>query len=98
MLTLFCLGNPTLKHKFNRHNAGLLLGEFLIEKMDLGVKKFKNYTSPKNNMQSSAIIMGKNTFLSLKKPLPNRMNFVVSSSLTKKHSFYNGFHFFNTFE
>ena len=34
MLTLFCLGNPTLKHKYNRHNAGLLLGEFLIEKMD----------------------------------------------------------------
>ena len=43
MLTLFCLGNPTLKQKFNRHNAGLLLGEFLIEKMDLGIKKFKNY-------------------------------------------------------
>ena len=38
MLTLYCLGNPTLKHKNNRHNAGLLLGDFLIEKFDLKLK------------------------------------------------------------
>tara|TARA_Y100001935_G_C17199400_1_gene454266 strand:- start:400 stop:948 length:549 start_codon:yes stop_codon:yes gene_type:complete len=43
MLTLFCLGNPTIKHKNNRHNAGLLLGEFLVDKLELKVKKFKNF-------------------------------------------------------
>ena len=43
MLTLYCLGNPTIKHKNNRHNAGLLLGEFLVDKLELKLKKFKNY-------------------------------------------------------
>lgn len=43
MLTLYCLGNPTLKHKQNRHNAGLLLGDFLVNKLDLNLRKFKNY-------------------------------------------------------
>ena len=43
MLTLYCLGNPTLKHKQNRHNAGLLLGEYLVSKLDLKVKPYKNY-------------------------------------------------------
>ena len=43
MLTLYCLGNPTLKHKQNRHNAGLLLGEYLVGKLDLKVKPYKNY-------------------------------------------------------
>ena len=42
MLTLYCLGNPTVKHKNNRHNAGLLLGEFLVDKLELKLKKFKN--------------------------------------------------------
>ena len=43
MLTLYCLGNPTLKHKQNRHNAGLLLGVYLVNKLDLNLKKFKHY-------------------------------------------------------
>ena len=43
MLTLYCLGNPTVKHKKNRHNAGLLLGEFLVDKLDLKLKNFKNF-------------------------------------------------------
>ncbi len=43
MLTLYCLGNPTVKHKNNRHNAGLLLGEFLVDKLELKLKKFKNF-------------------------------------------------------
>jgi len=43
MLTLYCLGNPTLKHKQNRHNAGLLLGDFLVNKLNLNLKKFKHY-------------------------------------------------------
>jgi PTH1 family peptidyl-tRNA hydrolase len=43
MLTLYCLGNPTLKHKQNRHNAGLLLGDYLVKKLNLNLKKFKYY-------------------------------------------------------
>ena len=43
MLTLYCLGNPTLKHKQNRHNAGLLLGNYLVNRLDLNLKKFKHY-------------------------------------------------------
>ena len=43
MLTLYCLGNPTVKHKNNRHNAGILLGEFLVDKLELKLKKFKNF-------------------------------------------------------
>ena len=43
MLTLYCLGNPTLKHNQNRHNAGLLLGQYLVNRLDLNTKKFKNY-------------------------------------------------------
>jgi PTH1 family peptidyl-tRNA hydrolase len=43
MLTLYCLGNPTLKHKQNRHNAGLLLGDYLVKKLNLNLKKFKHF-------------------------------------------------------
>ena len=43
MLTLYCLGNPTVKHKQNRHNAGLLLGDYLVNKLNLNLKKFKHY-------------------------------------------------------
>ena len=43
MLTLYCLGNPTLKHKQTRHNAGLLLGDYLVKKLNLNLKKFKHY-------------------------------------------------------
>lgn len=43
MLTLYCLGNPTLKHKQNRHNAGLLLGDYLVKKLNLNLKNFKHY-------------------------------------------------------
>lgn len=50
-------------------------------KISSDLKKFKNYTSPKQNMQSSAIIMGKNTYNSIKKPLVNRDNLILSSTL-----------------
>ena len=43
MITLYCLGNPTSKHKQNRHNAGLLLGEYLANKLELNLKKYSNY-------------------------------------------------------
>ncbi|MAV82511.1 MAG: aminoacyl-tRNA hydrolase [Pelagibacteraceae bacterium] len=43
MFTLYCIGNPTLKHKLNRHSVGLMLGHYLINKLKLKVKKNKNY-------------------------------------------------------
>jgi|TARA_B100000787_G_scaffold168900_1_gene158666 PTH1 family peptidyl-tRNA hydrolase len=43
MHTLYCIGNPTLKHKLNRHSVGLMLGYYLIEKLKLKTKKFKHY-------------------------------------------------------
>ena len=43
MHTLYCIGNPTLKHKLNRHSVGLMLGHYLIEKLELKTKKFKNF-------------------------------------------------------
>jgi PTH1 family peptidyl-tRNA hydrolase len=43
MHTLYCIGNPTLKHKLNRHSVGLMLGHYLIEKLELKIKKFKNF-------------------------------------------------------
>ena len=57
----------------------------------------------------NVIIMGKNTFLSFKKPLPNRENFVISKTLydkirndsdiqEHKYILYNEFYIFETFE
>ena len=79
MLTLFCLGNPTLKHKFNRHNAGLLLGEFLIEKMDLGIKKFKNY-----KLSSSFLLDGVQCQIALSENYMNESGLGVLSLKTTK--------------
>ena len=45
------------------------------------LKHFKKITSSSNN---NVVIMGKNTYLSFKKPLPNRINIVVSESLASK--------------
>ena len=58
-------------------------------KISTDLKKFKKYTSPKQNMQSSAIIMGKNTYNSIKKPLPNRDNLILSSTLNIDETFDN---------
>lgn len=58
-------------------------------KISSDLKKFKKYTSPKQNMQSSAIIMGKNTFTSITKPLPNRDNLILSSTLNIDETFDN---------
>ena len=79
MLTLFCLGNPTSKHKFNRHNAGLLLGEFLIEKMDLGIKKFKNY-----KLSSSFLLDGVQCQIALSENYMNESGLGVLSLKTTK--------------
>ncbi len=45
------------------------------------LKRFKKITSAGDN---NIVIMGKNTFLSLKKPLPNRINYVISKTLKPK--------------
>lgn len=58
-------------------------------KISSDLKKFKKYTSPKQNMQSSAIIMGKNTYNSIKKPLVNRDNLILSSTLNIDETFDN---------
>ena len=58
-------------------------------KISSDLKKFKKYTSPKQTMQSSAIIMGKNTFTSITKPLPNRDNLILSSTLNIDETFDN---------
>ena len=58
-------------------------------KISSDLKKFKKYTSPKQNIQSSAIIMGKNTFTSITKPLPNRDNLILSTSLNIDETFDN---------
>mgnify|MGYP000883663605 FL=1 len=58
-------------------------------KISTDLKKFKKYTSPKQTMQSSAIIMGKNTYNSIKKPLPNRDNLILSSTLNIDETFDN---------
>ena len=79
MLTIFCLGNPTQKHKFNRHNAGLLLGEFLIEKMDLSMKKFKNY-----KLSSSFLLDGVQCQIALSENYMNESGLGVLSLKTTK--------------
>lgn len=58
-------------------------------KISSDLKKFKKYTSPKQNIQSSAIIMGKNTYNSIKKPLVNRDNLILSSTLNIDETFDN---------
>lgn len=44
MNILYSIGNPTIKHKLNRHSVGLMLGNYLIKKLDLKTKRYKNYS------------------------------------------------------
>ena len=70
-------------------NNGIGFENAIPWKISSDLKKFKNYTSPKNNTQSTAIIMGKNTFNSIKKPLVNRDNLILSSTLNVDEVFDN---------
>ena len=81
MLTLFCLGNPTLKHKNNRHNAGLQLGEFLIDKLELKLKKFKNF-----KLSSSFLLDGQKCQIALSENFMNESGDGVLSLKTNKLS------------
>ena len=59
-------------------NNGIGLENTLPWKISSDLKKFKKLTQGKGN---NAIIMGKNTYASIKKPLPNRDNLILSTQL-----------------
>ena len=87
MLTLYCLGNPTLKHKQNRHNAGLLLGDYLVKKLNLNLKKFKHY-----KLSNTFQIDGTQCQIALSE---NYMNWIVFNFISL-NTFYNDGFFFIT--
>ncbi len=59
-------------------NGGIGLNNSIPWKITSDLKKFKNLTIGNKN---NALIMGKNTWLSIKKNLPFRDNLILSSSL-----------------
>ena len=79
MLTLYCLGNPTVKHKNNRHNAGLLLGEFLVDKLELKLKKFKNL-----KLSNSFLLDGQKCQIALSESYMNESGDGILSLKTNK--------------
>ena len=79
MLTLFCLGNPTIKHKNNRHNAGLQLGKYLVDKLELKLKKFKNF-----KLSSSFLLDGQKCQIALSENFMNESGVGVLSLKTNK--------------
>ncbi len=81
MLTLYCLGNPTIKHKNNRHNAGLLLGEFLVDKLELKLKKFKNL-----KLSNSFLLDGQKCQIALSESYMNESGDGILSLKTNKLS------------
>ena len=81
MLTLYCLGNPTVKHKNNRHNAGLLLGEFLVDKLELKLKKFKNF-----KLSNSFLLDGQKCQIALSESYMNESGDGLLSLKTNKLS------------
>ena len=81
MLTLFCLGNPTLKHKNNRHNAGLQLVEVLVDKLEHKLKKFKNF-----KLSSSFLLDGQKCQIALSENFMNESGDGVLSLKTNKLS------------
>ena len=62
-------------------NRGIGFNNTLPWKIKNELKFFKYLTIGNGN---NAVVMGKNTWLSLKKPLPKRTNFVLSKTLSKK--------------
>ena len=63
-------------------NRGIGFKNTLPWTLKAEMKYFKNVTKDGGN---SAVVMGKNTWLSLKKALPKRDNFVVSSTAVNHH-------------
>lgn len=53
------------------------------------LKKELNYFKYLTKGNNNAVIMGKNTCLSIKKPLPKRSNFVLSSTLKENYNNFN---------
>ena len=60
------------------NNNGIGYKNTLPWKIPTDLKKFKKLTQGKGN---NAIIMGKNTYESIKKSLPNRDNLILSTQL-----------------
>jgi dihydrofolate reductase len=67
-------------------NNGIGINNQLPWHFKSDMKFFKTKTIGKGN---NAVVMGKNTFLSIKKKLPNRDNLILSSTLTGNNIFKN---------
>ncbi len=67
-------------------NNGIGINNQLPWHFKSDMKFFKIKTTGEGN---NAIVMGKNTFLSIRKPLPNRDNLILSSTLTGNNVFKN---------
>lgn len=72
-------------------NNGIGLNNQIPWHYKCDMKWFKKITSKTNTLwKNPAILMGKNTWLSLpKRPLPNRINYVLSTTLESPYSFTN---------
>ncbi len=64
----------------------------LVYNIPFDMKIFKKYTLSSSTSLPNLLIMGKNTWLSLKKPfLPNRINCVITSDYIKYQTLYNNY-------
>lgn len=60
-------------------NGGIGCNGQLLFKLPLDMKRFKQITTDANGGGTNAVIMGRVTYESIGRPLPNRYNIVVSS-------------------
>ena len=72
-------------------NFGIGINNTLPWNFKRDMKYFRELTSIQNKeFKNPAVIMGKNTWLSLpKKPLPKRMNYILSTTIENEYSFTN---------
>lgn len=63
MKIIVCLGNPGIKYKWNRHNAGFLAGDFLVSELNLHQPKKKGNLLFSQSQQISIIFP--QTFMNL---------------------------------
>lgn len=67
MFLITCLGNPGKEYQFNRHNAGFLFADFLMQNNGFDdFKKKNNYCFSKGNLfGESVVILKPQTFMNL---------------------------------
>jgi len=70
-------------------NNGIGIENTIPWRISSDLKKFRHYTSPKNINHKTAVIMGKKTYYSINKPLVNRDNLILSTSLNIEETFNN---------